>query len=99
LLSELFADENQDAGNERQDGKQDAGGAEAHAQETDDADEDEINGKQKHADVFCDHEIVLWFEKRGLIAVSLPNGAILTGWDRLSRVYICAGMISLPQLG
>jgi hypothetical protein len=35
----------------------------------------------------------------GRFVAPLPDRAILTGWEQLSRVNICAGMISLPQLG
>jgi hypothetical protein len=55
----LLPEQNQDAGDNCQDGKQDDGGAEVHTEDADDADEDEINGKHKHADVFCDHGAIL----------------------------------------
>jgi hypothetical protein len=55
----LFPNENQDSRDECEDGKQDAGGAEAESGNAHDADEDEVNGEQEHTDIFGDHCAIL----------------------------------------
>jgi hypothetical protein len=52
----LFAEEDQDAGDEREDGEEDA---QAHPDEAENANSNEINGEQKHAEIFRDHPAIL----------------------------------------
>ena len=55
LARRLFPDKDQDSGDQGEDGKQDAGGTEAEAGNAHDADENEVDSEQEHADVFGDH--------------------------------------------
>jgi hypothetical protein len=48
-LGELFSDEDKDAGDQGQNREQDAG---AHPGETNDADDDQVNREQEHANIF-----------------------------------------------
>jgi hypothetical protein len=63
-ISALFPDQNQDACDQREDRKQDAGGAEAYSENADDAGEDKVNGEHEHADVFGYHEAILRHRRR-----------------------------------
>lgn len=82
-MRQLLSDENQDAGDERQDWKQYTGGSEAHAGEADDADKDEINGKQEHTDVFCDHGAIFngwsWLSRAKRLSAKQTTGKMNLG--------------------
>lgn len=70
----LFSDEDHDSGDQGQDREKNAGGTETEAGNAHDADENEIDGKQEHAEVLRNH------------------GAILTGWEQLSRANLRMGV-------
>jgi hypothetical protein len=60
----LLPDQNQDASDQGENRKQNAGSAEGYSENADDAGEDQVDGEHEHADVFGYHEAILTQRRR-----------------------------------
>jgi hypothetical protein len=58
-LPALFPNQNQNSRNQCEDRQQNAGSTQAYSENTDEADENKVNGKHEHADVLSYHQAIL----------------------------------------
>jgi hypothetical protein len=60
----LLAEQNQNSRDQSQDGNKDTGGAERYSEDADDADENQVEGQQEHANVFGNHAAMVTRPKK-----------------------------------